>query len=65
MTKKISGGVAHPMPADLKKLSLLIPKLLQSGRISHRSRATNGSVGLSPSSRRKNGKNTLSGYALS
>ena len=45
--KKISSGVVHEVPADLKKALTSDPPALQHGRILHRSHATSGYVGLS------------------
>ena len=45
--KKISGGVVHQMPADLKKALTSDPQALTAWGILHRSHGTSGYVGLS------------------
>ena len=51
--KKISSGVVHELPADLRKALTSDPRALKHGRILWRSHATSGYVGLSQLKKQK------------
>src|ERR1700693_2643070 len=53
VAKKISSGVVHEVPADLKKALTSDPQALAAWRILHRSHATSGYVGLSQLKKQK------------
>ena len=65
MIKPISGGVAHDLPSDLRKVLTSDPKALAHGKILRRSLAMNGFVGLFPSKNQRRDENTLNRYARS
>ena len=63
MIKAISGGVAHDLPPDLRKV--LTSELSRHGKILRRSPAMSGFVGLFPSKNQRRDENTSNGYARS
>jgi cation transport regulator ChaB len=60
MIKAISGGLAHDLPPDLRKVLTSDPK-----EILHRSLAMSGFAGLFPSKNRRRDENTSNEYAHS
>jgi hypothetical protein len=65
MLKTISGGVAHDLPPDLRKVLTSDLKARRHGKILRRSLAMSGFVGLFPSKNERRDENTLNGYARS
>jgi type II secretory pathway component PulC len=65
MTKPISGGVAHDLPADLRKVLSSDPKALAAWEDLTPLARNGGFVGLFPSKNQRRDENTLNVYARS